>query len=150
VTYNLDSFPGYKGAFPLKFVAAYMENPAAPAQNRGYDLGVAFGKSGKKGLWEIGYTWRHLGADAWFEEFTESDFGAFYRTAPIGGSVGYGAGTNVRGHIVRAGYSPNDSLTLSVTYFRTELIDKNPPGTLNPVGTESDMNRLLVDASWKF
>ncbi len=149
-TYSLASFPGYKNAFPIKLFGEYMENPGAPSQNKGYQAGVVFGKAGKKGLWEVGYSYRYLGADAWYEEFPESDFGAFYRTAPAGGSAGYGAGTNVKGHIVKASYSPYDALTLSVSYYRTELINKNEPGTANPPGSKSDMNRLQVDAVWKF
>ena len=58
--------------------------------------------------------------------------------------AGYGAGTNTRGHIIKASYSPYDSLTLSVTYFRTELIDESP------LASDSKMGRLQVDAVWKF
>ena len=155
VTYNLESFPGYKGAFPIKVAGEYMVNPAAPSQNKGYWAGVTFGKAGKKGLWEVSYQWKNLEADAWFEEFTDSDYGAFYQFAPPGGAAGYGAGTNVRGHIVKASYSPYDSLTLSVKYFLTELINPLPAGS--NTGTppflgkpDSTMGRLQVDASWKF
>ena len=63
--------------------------------------------------------------------------------AGVAGS-GYGAGTNVRGHTVKASYSPFDALMLSITYFRAELIDQVAPGG------ESDTGRLFVDATWKF
>lgn len=144
VTYELDSFPLYPAPFPIRVSGDYLHNPAASRANEGYSLGVKFGKSGKKGLWEVSYRWTELQADAWYEEFTESDFGAFYQAAPIGGTAGYGSGTNVRGHEVQGTYSPYDSLDLSVTCFLTELIDQSP------AGSDSDMVRLQVDGSWKF
>jgi len=49
-TYKLDSFPLYKGAFPIKVAGEFMDNPAAPSQsNQGYWGGITFGKSGRKG-----------------------------------------------------------------------------------------------------
>jgi hypothetical protein len=58
--------------------------------------------------------------------------------------AGYGAGTNVKGHIMRFAYSPSDSLTLSMKWFLTSLI------TPFPGGSASDMSRVQVDAQWKF
>ena len=49
VTYSLDSFPLYKGKFPIKPAGEYMYNPGAPSNNEGYWVGVTLGKSGKKG-----------------------------------------------------------------------------------------------------
>jgi hypothetical protein len=143
-TYTLDSFLMYAGTFPIRFLADYVNNPAADDDNDGYSVGVQFGKAGKKKTYELAYTYKHLGADAWYEEVVDSDFGAFYEAAPAGGSTGYGAGTNVKGHIVKFSYSPYDSLTLSVKWFGTELI--NPV----PAGADSLMNRVQVDAFWKF
>jgi hypothetical protein len=87
-----------------------------------------------------------LGGDSWYEEMTDSDFGAFYQgTWPNGGlGPGYGAGTNVRGHHVKAVYALFDAMTLGITYGRTHLIDEFP------AGSNSDMSRLIVDAIWKF
>lgn len=144
VTYLLDSFPMYKGFFPVRFGADYMHNPAADDDNQAYSVGVVFGKAGKKGLWEIGYRWKELQADAWYEEVVDSDFGAVYAVAPFGGSTGYQSGTNVRGHIIKAAYSPYDSLTLGLTCFLTELINESP------AGAESSAQRLQLDAVWKF
>lgn len=149
LTYKLDSFPFYTGAFPIKVGGEYMNNPAAPskADNYGYNAGVTFGKSGKRHTWELSYTWKYLGADSQWEELTDSDFGAYYQTALShdgfsGG--GYSSGTNVKGHIVKFAYSPTDSLTLSAKWFNTSLI--NP----SPTGSKSGMDRLQVDALWKF
>jgi hypothetical protein len=97
-------------------------------------------------LWEVTYRYKYLGGDSWYEELTDSDFGAFYAgTFPQSGSgAGYGAGTNVRGHIAKISYSPFDALQLNITYFKTILINEIP------ASSNSDMGRLQVDAAWKF
>ena len=147
LTYSLDTFPMYSGAFPIRLAAEYMNNPAVDRMGEAYSVGITFGKSGKKGLWEIGYRWKELQANAWWEELVDSDFGAFYKV-PSSHTLditvpGYAAGTNVRGHVVKASYSPYDSLTLGLTYFCTEVIDR--PTSYNPT-----MHRLQIDAVWKF
>jgi hypothetical protein len=154
VTYTASSFPFYKGAFPIKVGGEYMNNPAAPSSvtdNYAWNAGIMLGKSGKKGTWDLSYNYKWLGADAMWEELVDSDFGAFYASpnspANSGAGIGYGAGTNVKGHIVRFAYSPSDSVTLSVKWFLTELINSFPS---DPSNTSSKMNRLQVDASWKF
>jgi hypothetical protein len=139
VTYTLESFPLYNAAFPIRVAAEYMQNPAADDENQGYSAGVTFGKAGKKGLWEVSYRWKHLEADAWYEEAVDSDFGTVNP-----GNGRYFSGTNVEGHIFKAAYSPFDSLTLGVTYFLTEPI----AGV--PAGYDESMGRLQVDAVWKF
>lgn len=144
VTYTADKFPFYKGVFPIRLGGEYLNNPAAPRDNVGYSLGITFGKSGKKGTWDIGYRYKVLEADAWYEELVDSDQGALYFAAPIGGAAGYGPGTNIRGHGFRASYSPYDSLTLAVTYYDYELIHESPPGSKSGTG------RVQVDAIWKF
>jgi hypothetical protein len=146
LTYNLDKFFCYNAAFPIRVGGEYMYNTGADTQNSGYQVGVTFGKSGKRGLWELSYRYKYLEGDAWFEEFVDSDFGAFYAagTERSAGATGYIAGTNVKGHVIRASYSPFDSWTLGVTAFLTELIQ---PGPDDP---ESGMTRLQLDAVWKF
>lgn len=155
LTYTFESAPFYSGTFPVKAFGEWMHNGAAESANHGWQVGVTVGKAGKRRTWEIGYRFKNLEGDVWWEELTDSDFGAFYqdslpRRAPADGSIfrtsgsGYGAGTNVRGHVVRVAYSPYDSLQFNVTFFATELIDEFRPGT------GSDMKRLQVDAVWKF
>jgi hypothetical protein len=148
LTYNLDSFPMYTGVFPIRVGGEVIYNPAAPsaADNYGYTVGVLFGKSGKKGTWDLGYQYRWLGANAWYEELVDSDFGALYQSPQPNSGLGsgYGSGTNVKGHIVRLAYSPYDPLTLAVQWFYTWLIEPVP------AGSDSAMNRIQVDASWKF
>jgi len=151
VTYTfVDGIPFYQAAFPIKLAGEYMNNPAADEREQAWQGGVTFGKAGKKGLWEISYRYKYLGGDAWYEEFVDSDFGAYYQDEwPNSGqttaaAARYGAGTNARGHVAKINYSLFDALTLGVTYFRTELIDESP------AGSNSDMTRLQVDAVWKF
>lgn len=153
-TYLLDSFPLYKGAFPIKFGGTYLQNVLASdsPDDYGYDVGVNFGKAGKRGMWELSYRYKYLGGDAWFEEVVDSDFGAFYQNKipnPPPPTVrartsGYWAGTNVKGNVVKLAYSPIDPVLFSVTWFGTELIQ--PYFT----GTDSKMNRFQVDATFKF
>jgi hypothetical protein len=143
-TYKLDSFPIYNGAFPIKLSGEYIENPAVGSQNKGYRAGVQFGKAGKKGQWQIAYRYQRLDADAWYEELVDDDNGAFYQVAPAGGATGFRGGTNVKGHQVQAAYSLYDSLNLTVTYYRNQLI--NPV----PAGSESSSSHLMVDLNWKF
>ncbi|HKS38019.1 MAG TPA: putative porin [Verrucomicrobiae bacterium] len=146
VTYTMESFWNYNAPFPIKVGGDYMYNPAATGKNRAYSAGVTFGKSGKKGLWDLAYTYKHLGADAWYEEFVDSDFGAFYGGTLVnsGLGAGYGSGTNVKGHIAKFSYSPYDSLTLSIKWFLADLI--TPLAGVD----EYKMNRMQVDAVWKF
>ena len=146
ITYSFEEAPCYKGPFPIKLAGEYMNNLAASDREQAFQGGITFGKAGKKGLWEVAYRYKYLGADSWYEEFTDSDYGAFYGgTLPNSGfGAGYGAGTNVRGHVAKVSYSPFDALTLSVTYLRTTLINEIP------AGSNSDMTRLQVDALWKF
>jgi hypothetical protein len=145
VTYTLEEFPFYSGAFPIQLGAEYLHNPAAPDGNDGYSVKLTFGKSGKRRLWEFSYEWRVLEADAIYEEFPESDFNAFTQTpATVGGTGRFVNGTNIRGHVFKLGYSPFDSFTFFVTYWMTENIRENPPGS------ESEASRLQVDGVWKF
>jgi hypothetical protein len=149
LTYTLESFPMYSAAFPIRLAAEYMNNPAADEHNEGYSFGITFGKSGKRGLWEVGYRWKHLEADAWYEEVVDSDFGGlrpatFTNTGALNARAAYASGTNVEGHIFKASYSPYDSLTLGVTYFLAEIIANTPEGF------DDDIGRLQLDAVWKF
>jgi hypothetical protein len=148
LTFTLEKAPLYAGMFPIKISADYIHNTQAAGgtDDHGYSAGITFGKAGKRRTWEISYTYRWLGSDAWWEELVDSDFGAYYGgTLPNSGlGSGYGAGTNIKGHIFRAAYSPSDSFTFSIKWLLTEAIDPFP------AGSESQMNRLQVDALWRF
>jgi hypothetical protein len=154
LTYTVETFPGYKGLFPTKVLGEYLNNTATSTKNLGVMGGVIFGKAGKKGQWEAAYQYRYLAANAWYEELTDDDFGAYYQaeqpnagfinpnTNPLG--AGYAGGTNIRGHVAKVSYSLSDSLTFSVTYYKDILINENP------AGSNSSMTHLLADLMWKF
>jgi hypothetical protein len=155
VTYTLNRVPAYPGRFPIRVAGEYMENPGADTRNNGYWAGVFFGKAGKKGTWEASYRFKRLEADAWYEEFVDSDYSAYYETPPGGSTAasGFGpgirAGTGIQGHIIRIGYAPSDAFQLGATYLLSELI--NPPLVGTPLHrSESGSHRLQVDATWKF
>ncbi|MEY2408637.1 MAG: hypothetical protein QOF48_1307 [Verrucomicrobiota bacterium] len=146
VTYTLDSFPGYKGAFPIRGFGEYLNNVAIDSNNEAYLAGITFGKAAKKGTWEFTYQYRNLDGNSWYEEFPDDDFGGFYHAGPPSSATGagFGPGTNVRGHYLKAVYALYDSLTLGVTYYRGQLINEVPNGS------KSTANHLLVDLIWKF
>lgn len=134
ITHTLESFPMYPGAFPISLSGDFVHNSGAPRDNEGYSIGMQFGKAGKKGTWQLDYRWEALQADAWYEEFVESDFGSISGTS-------YGSGTNIKGHWFKFSYSPYDSLTLGLSCFMTKAIN-------NPVN--SGATRIMADAVWKF
>lgn len=144
VVYTLESFPMYAGAFPIRVGGDYAQNPGADLKNSAYSVGITFGKSGKRGTWDLGYRYKYLESDFWWEELVDSDSGTYYSTAPLGGRRGYQPGTNIRGHVVRAMYSPFDSLTVGFTYFLLDAIEASP------LDSGSTIGRLQVDAVFKF
>jgi hypothetical protein len=147
-TYTLDSFPFYKAAFPIKLAADYVYNPAVAKDNYAWSAGITLGKAGKRGLWEINYRYKYLGADFWYEELVDSDTGGFYGVAAVGGAAGYRAGTNLRGHVIKASYSPTDSLSINLSYYLMDLIN----GYGNPLASsqKGEAGRLQLDFVWKF
>ena len=144
VIYTMESFPMYVGAFPIRLGADYANNPAARENNQAFSAGITFGKSGKKGTWDLTYKYKYMESDFWYEELVDSDTGSFYKTgtAQSGGSTGYQPGTNLRGHYFRAAYSPYDFLTLSANYFLFDLIEGDTK--------DSQTGRLQVDVTVKF
>lgn len=165
VTYTLASFPLYNGAFPIKLGGEYMVNPCAPdgidknnaagyqvVNNYAWSAGIQFGKSGKKGTWDVSYVYKWLGSDAQWDQFVDSDFGACYQgySDPTGNAArknGYRPGTNVKGSIVKVSWSPYDALTLSGKVFFTDLID---PVANSAGNSASGMTRMQLDAMLKF
>jgi hypothetical protein len=142
----------------------YMHNPRADEKDDGWWGGLFLGKAGKRGSWEFSYRYKKLEADAWYEEFVDSDFGAYYPVAPqshaippnnsattaaSGLGAGYRAGTGIQGHIVKLGYSLSDSFTLGATWFFTELVDEPSQAAIGK-DAESTQHRIQLDAIWKF
>ena len=145
-TYTLESAPYYAGAFPITALSEFIKNGAASEQNSAWQVGMVFGKSGKKGTWEISSRYKDLGANAVWSEMSDSDFGAI----PLAPRAGYGAaanayysGTGVRGFVNKFTYSPYDSLAFTVAWFNTESV-------LDTAATRARANRIQFDAVWKF
>jgi hypothetical protein len=154
VTYSIEKSGIYPGALPIRLAADFMHNPGAGENNQGWSAGLTVGKAAKKGTWEAGYRYKYLENDAWYEEFVDSDFGAYYTTAPLNGvgqsgkKTGYLAGTGVAGHIVKVAYAVSDSFSVSGTWFYTGLIESQDAKT--GANQESGQHRIQLDATWKF
>lgn len=144
VGYKLDSCPLFKGEFPIRLGGAFMDNPAVSNNNEGYFGSITFGKSGRKGNWDLMYRYQQLEGDAWYEELVDDDNNAFYQTAAVGGKQGLVGGTNIKGHLVKLNYSLTDALTFTFTGYFNELIHANP------VGSKSGGTRLFFDLMWKY
>jgi hypothetical protein len=146
VTYTLDSFPLYPGAFPIKLAGEYMNNPAAAGNSEGWNAGVTLGKSGKKGAWDVSYRYQRLEANAWWDQIVDDDNIAFFPVSAGFGNTAVAAagGTNVKGHLVKFNYSIFDSLTFTFTCYINDLI-------INPApGTKTDAVHAMADLMWKF
>lgn len=167
VTYTLDRFPLYRGKFPIKLAAEFMDNPGAPSNNEGYWGGITFGKSGRKGAWDITYRYEYLEADAWYDQMVDDDNAAFYSNPVNGGPglstsssgaaipLGVFGGTNIKGHMVRFNYSITDALTFSLTCYVNDLI--NPALNVQsvtfgagPGQPKNSMLHVMADIMWKF
>ncbi|HAV61391.1 MAG TPA: hypothetical protein DCY13_03395 [Verrucomicrobiales bacterium] len=147
LTYTIENgIPMYNAKFPITLAADYLHNNSAAEDGTGYSVGIQFGKSGKRGLWDVGYTYKHLEGNAWYEEFLNSDSGAYYPSALAnsGQGIGYRAGTNIKGHEVKVQYSPFDAITFGLAGYFLEAVNPTP----GPGG--SDIVRVQADAQLKF
>ena len=155
VTYTLESFPLYKGPFPIKLAGEYIHNFGASRDNIGYSFGPSFGRvtqtgRGQTGNWEISYRYQELQGDANYEELTASDNGAFYRHRPPGEPAlttfrpTFFNGLNFRSHAFRFAYAPFDSLVFDARVWLNEPV--------NVLDAEDKVQgvRVLLDAVWKF
>ena len=155
VTYTLDSFPLYNGAFPIKVGGELIDNPAAGQNNAGYWLGLTLGKSGTKNTWDLSYRYEYLEADAWYDQMVDDDNGAYYQNSSPNKtysngyvSSGYFGGTNIKGHRVQFNYSITDSLTFSFTGYLNELINSTVYGGVKE--PNSTAVHVMADLAWKF
>jgi hypothetical protein len=148
MTYKLDSFPLYHGAFPIKFIGEYIYNPSAPGPggpvvggapsgNVGYYAGIILGQAAKRGMWDIGYRYESLDANAWFAQIVNDDNTVY--------NAGFAGGTNIKGHLVTADYALTDALLFSLTCYVSSQI-----GNTNPGGASSQAVHAMLDLMWKF
>jgi len=125
---------------PLRVQGTFIKNTAHLSARRnagdtarediGYQVGTIIGRARKARSWEAAYFYKWVETDATVADIADSDFGD--------------GGTNRRGHILWAGYSPRDWIQFRVRYFYTQVIDENlTPGT-------DDINRTQVDLALRF
>ena len=135
VTYTLDSFPCFSGAFPISVGAEYANNPGAhslPTGDQAYNLGVVLGSARKKGNWQLSYNYKNIGTAAVWHGINDDDFGFNAK-----------GGTDVRGHQAIASYRVFDPMTFNVRFMRTEQINNAP-------GTSAKQTRMFADLVWAF
>jgi hypothetical protein len=113
---------------PVTMIVDYVSNLAADDFDTGYALGGKVSLPTGNGSLQLSYIYQDLEADAVLAMLTDSDF--------IGG------GTDGKGHILRAGYSLTEQITLNGTLFLNER-----GGNL---GEEEDYERLQLDISFKY
>ncbi len=98
--------------WPVRLYGDYVINADSrgPGADQGYQGGFTLGLSKDPcDLW-FSYAYEHLDTDAVISAFTNSDMG------PIGG-------TNVKGHVLQAGYVLTKNLSLLSTAWITEPVD---------------------------
>lgn len=147
VSYKLDRFLLYQGAFPIKVAGEYMINPGAsgsggtaggePNGNQGYNVGITFGQAGKRGTWDIAYRYQALDANAWFAQIVDDDNAVY--------AAGFAGGTNVKGHLFTADYALTDALLFSFHCYVNSMI-----GNVNASGSSSAAIHAMADLMWKF
>jgi hypothetical protein len=162
-TYTLDSFPLYKGKFPIKASGEYMYNGGAEpktgdANNIGWWAGIQLGKSGKQGTWDVSYRYQYLEADAWYDEMVDDDAVVFYSDpntpatlTPPQNARGWFAGTNIKGHQIKFNYSLTDALTFSFSAYLNEMIHATYDQSAGSVSEpQNNSMHFMADLMWKF
>lgn len=114
---------------PASLFVDWVRNSDADEFDTGFAAGLTLGEAKKQGQWEAGYIYQDLEADAVLGLLTDSDFA--------------GGGTDNQGHILRAGYALSDKVNLALAYFISEVDE-------NATGDGSDLDRLLLDLSFKY
>jgi hypothetical protein len=102
---------------------------AGTSEDHGYYVGFTVGKCDKPGSWEFMYNYRDLEADAIPGVFAEATFA--------------GGGTNVRGHVLSAGYQLLKNLQFVASYMSAERTN-----TSSTVTTDHDT--VLLDLVARF
>jgi hypothetical protein len=120
------------GPLPLTVMGDWIRNTekTTSGKNFGFQAGAIFGKASEAKTWELAYLYKYSETDATLADFTDSDFG--------------NGGTNRKGHIMWAAYSPTKYLQAKVKFFKTKVVHE----TLAPF--RNDIDRLQVDLSIKF
>lgn len=96
-----------------------------------YGFGVKLGGLVKKGDWETGYVYKHIGANAVVGAFNDSDFGDGH--------------SGKAGHVFKGAYALTDSLSLGAAAIFVENLNAYNFGI-----SGQKQRRFQVDLVWKF
>ena len=133
----------YKGwTYPIKLSGSLFDNTQVSEKDGGYSVGLKIGSAKKAGEWELGYEFRELEADVFYDQLTDSDLGA----TGIKSATSYHNGTNTKGHIFKAKYNIFDNWQAAFTLLRTD-----PVAAVSGFNTNNEpTTRIQADLIWKF
>jgi hypothetical protein len=131
----------YPGGLPVRFHVDLAGNPAAEVNHEhtlqgeneefAYGFGIKLGGIVKKGDWETGYAYKHIGANAVVGAFNDSDFGDGH--------------SGKAGHVFKGAYALTDTLSLGAAAIFVENLNAYSFGILG-----QKQRRFQVDLVWKF
>jgi hypothetical protein len=138
--------PGFGSGLPMQLSAEYLDNSKVDERGTAWSVGATLGRAAAARSWDLGYRYKYIERDAWYEEMVDSDFGAFY-AAPLpgaGNGAGYRPGTNTKGHVMRVQVAPYDFAVVTATLYAASLVDFADPVE------GSAAQRLQVDVTLRF
>ena len=113
----LDAAFTYRGASkPVKLYGTWVDNQQADTLSTGYITGIKYGSAKKAGQWEAKIEYRSLEADAFWDEFAESEFGAI----GVKAANEYATGTNTEGLVIQGKYSIYSNIQVVLAWRHTE------------------------------
>lgn len=140
---HLNTELGFQALLPIRVQADFVRNVDKERYNNaanGYQVGFILNSAKNAGGWELAYFNKYSEANATLSDFADSDWG--------------NGGTNRKGHIVWAAYSPTDFLTFQGKYFMTKransYVQADAPYRPTTTFTPRDINRFQLDAVVKF
>ena len=139
---SLDAALSIKQGLGVKLYGSLIENHAASSANEGLIYGVKYGSAKKAGQWEAGIEYRELEANSVYDDYSDSDFGA-YGTGSNAGQ--YYNGTDVEGIVLKSKYNLYDNVQLGFTWYRTENNDAD-----GSIENPNENDRFQFDAVFKF
>ncbi len=129
------------GELPLTVFAQYARNSGAGDEKNGdtldkaYAGGISLGKASAPGTWEIAWMYEKIEKNALFGQWIDSDFA--------------NGNTDVKGHVIKAGYAPFKNTSVNLTWFINKLnVDAGKPNTSNP--QDRNYDRLQLDFNFKY
>ena len=139
---SLDAALSIKQGPGVKLYGSLIENHAADTAADGLLYGVKFGSAKKAGQWEASIEYRELEANSVYDDYSDSDFGA-YGTGSNAGQ--YYNGTDVEGIVLKSKYNLYDNVQLGFTWYRTENNDAD-----GSIENPNENDRFQFDAVFKF